>query len=354
MRAMTHRERILAVLQGRELDRVPFITYDFEPPKIADVVAVVGRARIGLMRWSAVHRVEHPHCLFHPETFFRGGLKWQRTTLVTPKGSLYEERAFEPGYGSAAIRKHYVTEPADYDVLCAYFEDCVVLADYDHYWRDDADMGDDGLPLVAVERTPYQQLWVQWVGLDALPYHMADCPDRVARTVHLLRERARRIFEIAAASPAPFIDFPDNITAPAIGPSRFREFCTPLYNELADILEGQGRPIMVHMDGDLRALWAAVGETRIGGIDSFSPAPENDTSVAQAIEMWPELRLWVNYPSSNHVLPYEQARAVAEEILRQGGHTGRLQMQISENVPLDVWPVSFVAIADAVDAFGRP
>jgi len=31
-----------------------------------------------------------------------------------------------------------------------------------------------------------------------------------------------------------------------------------------------------------------------------------------------------------------------------------LQMQISENVPLGVWHTSLPAIADAIDAFGRP
>ena len=64
METLTHRERILAVVQGRELDRVPFITYDYEPPAIADVMATVGPDRIGLLRWSAIHRVVHPHCCF--------------------------------------------------------------------------------------------------------------------------------------------------------------------------------------------------------------------------------------------------------------------------------------------------
>jgi len=354
MRPMTHRERILAVLQGREHDRVPFITYDFEPPLISDIYESVGRDRIGLLRWTAVHRVEHPHCRFVEETYTVDGTRWQRTTLHTPVGSIYEERAFEPGYGSSSIRKHYIQEAKDYEVFWYYLEDALILEDYDRYYRDAAELGDDGLPLVAVERTPYQQLWVEWVGLGTLPYHFADYPDRVARTIELLRERARHIFEIAARSPAPFIDFPDNITAPAIGPRRFREYCVPLYDELAARLEGQNRPVFVHMDGDLKPLWKAIGESKIGGIDSLSPTPDNDTTVAEAASMWPEKRLWVNFPSSVHIQPYERVRGEAEAILAAAGHTGRLQIQISENVPLDVWRTSFNAIADAVEAFGPP
>jgi hypothetical protein len=47
-----------------------------------------------------------------------------------------------------------------------YFKGAVILEDYDRYHRDAADLGDAGIPLVAVERTPYQQLWIRWVNDD--------------------------------------------------------------------------------------------------------------------------------------------------------------------------------------------
>jgi hypothetical protein len=353
MTNLTMRERILALVQGRELDRVPFVIYDGMLP-LGEVFDCLGRGRIGLLRWSAVHRVEHPNCGFETADYVVGGAKWQRNTLHTPAGSVYEERAFEPGYGSSSIRKHYVQDPEDYDVLWSYLQDSQIVEDYDRYHRDQAELRDVGLPLTAIERTPYQQLWVQWVGIDSLAYHLVDCPDRVARTMGLLRERAKRIFDIAYRSPAPFIDFPDNITAPTIGLRRFRELCVPLYDELADMLAERGALVYVHMDGDLRPLWQAIAESKVGGIDSLSPAPDNDTSVAKAVSLWPEKRLWVNFPSSVHLRPYEGVRAEAEAILAAGGHTGRLQIQVSENVPHRVWRTSLRAIADAIDAFGVP
>jgi hypothetical protein len=70
--------------------------------------------------------------------------------------------------------------------------------------------------------------------------------------------------------------------------------------------------------------------------------------------MWPDKCLWVNFPSSVHLCPYEGVRAEAEAILTAAGHSGRLQIQISENVPYSVWRTSLPAIVDAIDAFGRP
>lgn len=347
------RERVLAVVQGRPHDRVPFVIYDGMLP-LSDLDAVLGPERIGLMRWSNVHRVEHPHCRFVDEDYWVDGVKWRRTTLYTPAGSIYEERAYEPAYDSSSIRKHFVQEPADYEVLWAYLDDCVILEDYDRYYCDQAELGERGVPLVAVERTPYQQLWVQWVGLDALSFHFVDCPERVAQTIERLRRRARCIFEIAYRSPAPFIDFPDNITAPAIGLQRFEEYCVPLYNELADMLAERGALVFVHMDGDLKPLWEAIGRSKVRGIDSLSPTPDNDTSVAQAAALWPEMRLFVNFPSSVHLRAVEQVRAEAENILAAAGHTGRLQIQVSENVPYGVWRTSLPAIAEAIADFGAP
>jgi hypothetical protein len=346
---MTPRQRMLAVLEGRPADRVPFVQYSGIAAPNEQVWAHLGRGRIGILQWTRVHRVETPHCRLEHEDVEAGGRRLRRSTLHTPAGSLVEERQFEPGYGSSSVRRHFVQEPADYDVLMAYLRDGVVLDNFAAYRQLDAELGEDGLPLPAVERTPYQQLWVQWTGLENLAWHLAECPDRVHAVIELLTERARRIFQIAAQSPAPFIDVPDNITAPALGPDRFRQYCMPLYRELADRMGD--RPVFVHMDGDLRPLWDAIGESTVGGIDSLSPPPDNDTSVADARRMWPDLRLWVNFPSSVHLRPDAEVRAAAEQLLEEDGRSGRLQMQVSENVPASAWRTSYAAIADAIDAW---
>ena len=342
------RERILAVIQGRPHDRVPFVQYTGIAAPNEDVWAHVGRHRVGILQWTSVHRVDTPNCHLEHEDLHLAGRRIRRTTLVTPEGSLIEERGFEEAYGSSSVCRHFVRTPDHYRILNAYLRDGIVRDNYDAYRQVDAALGDDGLPLPAVERSPYQQLWVQWVGLLDLSMHLADCPEVVEETIAILTGRARRIFDIVAASPAPYIDVPDNITAPTIGLDRFERYAVPLYRELAGRMGG--RPVYVHIDGDLRPLWPAIGTSGIGGIDSLSPPPDNDTSVADARRLWPQMRLAVNFPSSVHLRDYQGVRAAAEEILRQDGGSGLLQIQISENVPRDAWRTSYPAIADAIDA----
>jgi len=355
---MTMRERILAVVRGDPVDRVPFVMYEgIMPPATAHRILgadAAGGPRIGLMRWCRVHTWDTPHCRIDPEDYMVGATHWRRNVLHTPAGDLVEERAYEPTYSTSSIRKHYVQEAADYPALWAYLEDGAVRPDYEQFYRDAADLGDAGTPLVSVERSPYQQLWVQWVGLDRLGYHLADYPDLVGHTLEILDRNTRRIMEIAAASPATFIDYPDNITAPTIGPRRFAQWCVPYYDALADMIADRGGRVFVHMDGDLRPLWSLIAASGVGGLDSFNPAPDNDTTVAEAVALFPGKRLFVNFPSSQHLLPAEGVRARADEILAAAGHTGLLEIQLSENVPPHVWRTSLPAIADAVEAFGAP
>lgn len=351
---MTMRERMLAVVQGREHDRVPFAQYDNLAAPNEQIWSVLGRGNIGVLRWAWAHRVETPNCRFESEEFERSGIRGRRTTLHTPSGQLTEEALIQPTYGAASIKKHYVKEPDDYRILMAYFRDHVFCDNYDEIRATEQGLGDDGISHVSVDRTPYQQLWIQWVSLEDLSLHLAERPESVHECVEIMTGNLRKTFEIARKAPAPYIVIPDNITAPPIGERNFRKYCLPLYQELAGMLAERNKSLYVHMDGDLKPLWQAIGESRIGGVDSFSPQPDNDTSVAQARAMWPKMRLQINFPSSVHLAKAKAIHDCAAQMLAEGGNSGLLQIQISENVPAEVWRKSFPEIVSAIEDYGPP
>jgi hypothetical protein len=160
------------------------------------------------------------------------------------------------------------------------------------------------------------------------------------------------VFEVLRRAPISHAVFPDNITAPMTGERTFRRWCLPYYRELSDMLAERQTPVFVHMDGDLQPLSRAIAESGVGGIDSMSPPPDNDTSVAAAIRQWPGMRL--NFPSSVHLAPASTVYETAARILDEGGNSGRLQIQISENVPPGSWRTSYPEIVRAIRDFGRP
>ena len=353
------RNRMLSIVEGRKPDRGPLVQYSGLAGPNAEIWDVVGREHMGLLAWVNVHRIETPHCRFVRDEIVRDGRKGFRNTLHTPEGDLFEERLYEPTYGTSAAAGHFVKTPEDYAILMAYLRDIEVTLDIEGLMNAVRYMGEDGLPHVAVLRTPYQQLWVQWVDLTDLCAHLALEPDLMEEVVALMSDVQCRVFEVvcqvvASGAPIPYVVFPDNITAPVIGDAYFRKYCVTAYNELAGMLSQTGKdiPVYVHMDGDLKALWGAIGESAVRGLDSMSPPPDNDTHVADAVANWPAMRVGINFPSSVHLADPETIFEAAARILDEGAYTGRLQIQVSENVPPEVWRTSFPQIVRAIQAFG--
>jgi hypothetical protein len=362
---MTMRERMLAVIQEREHDRVPFAQYnnrtDWDPKVVVGIAApndeiwsVVGRERMGIIRYGRVHRAVTPNCKTETERIREGDLLGKRTTIHTPAGDMVEEKLYDPVFESPAVRKHFVREPADYKVLAAYLRDMEIHESVADYQEIDRQVGDDGITYLWVGRTPFQQLWIEWVSIEDLAWHMIDYPDLVEECVSLMTRNLRALFKIIRTAPVPFANFPDNITAPVIGERYFRQYCVPLYNELADELAERRIPVSVHMDGALKPLWPAIRESKVGCLESFSPPPGNDTRAADALALRPDMRLLLNFPSPAHLGAPEEVYETAMGILKEVGHSGRLQIQISENVPPNVWRTSFPAILRAIEDFGKP
>lgn len=358
MRMMTMRERLLAVMRGQAIDRVPFATYDQLVGANELLWEPLGRENVGIIRWSGVHASAAPNCRFDQEELVEGEHSGIRVMLHTPEGELTREAWREPVFHSMATARHFIQEPEDYHILRAYLRDIIITEDLDRYLTDVQAVGEDGLAMVTANRTPYQQLWVEWVNLENLAWHLVECPELVEECITLMADIERRIFGVirdaCAKVPIDYVNIPDNITAPTIGETYFRRYCLPLYNELGDMLAGTGALFAVHMDGDLKPLWQAIAESPVQGLDSFSPAPDNDTSVAQARAQWPDMRLFVNFPSSVHLADPTEVYAQARQILDEGGHSGQLWIQISENVPPNRWQHSFPAILQAIADFGKP
>ena len=355
---MTKRERIHRLVRGLPIDRVPFAQYSNIAAPNGEIWRTVGRRNMGLILWSRVHRIRYERSTIEEQRFEEDGRPGVRNVWHTPEGDLTRERLIEPAYGTSSARKHFVSDLADYPKLLALLRDTRVERDFAQYVKDQASLGDDGVAMAALCRTPWQQLWVQWVSIEDLSLHMADAPEVLEEVIAEISRIVREIIAVALDAAreidVAYFNFGDNITAPIIGVDYFRRYAVPFYDELAGRLAEQGTPVPVgvHMDGDLKALWTLIAGSKVGMLDSFSPQPDNDTSVADAVRLWPEKSLGMNFPSSVHIRKPRAIYEIARALLDQGGRTGRLMIQVSENVPKDVWRASYPEIIRAIDDFG--
>jgi len=355
---MTNRERMLRFVKGQPTDRVPFVQYDHIGGPNHEIWNVVGRQNMGISVWTLPYQIITPQCSISREPIFRDGYKGFRDILHTPVGDLFQERVSVPALPKVmSIRKHYVEEPEDYRIVLTYLQDMCFETDRDAVQRVWDYVGDDGIPHVWIGRTPYQELWVDWVSMEDLSFHLVDIPDVLDELMFMMGEnllkKAVLVAELSNSIEIPYVVIGDNITAPLIGTDRFARYCVPYYQQVADILNARNLELLVHMDGDLQSLRQLIAISKLWGIDSFSPQPDNDMTISEALQNWPGIKLLMNFPSSVHLLSEKEIYAKTREMLAEADGTGALQIQISENPPLGRWTVSYPQIIRAIEDHTR-
>ena len=351
---LTMREKMLRMLREGCTEEALFVLYQDIVTPMEEVWKLVGRDRLGILHWAWAHKLVSRRCSIETARIREGGLDGEVSILTTPAGTLTEKKLYDPVLKSAATREHFVKETTDYEILLSYLNDITVELnpEYNEIVRG---LGDGGLPLVWLGRTPFQQMWIQWASLLDFSLHLADAPDLVGSVMQrmgcLLMEVVNFVAERVSHSEISLVDIPDNITAPAIGRSNFETYCMPYYHQIVEIFKPLGISVVAHMDGDLKPLWPLIGKTGINGIDSFSPPPDNDTAVKDAVALWPQIALLVNFPSSVHLMNEQTVYETAARILEEGMPNGRMWIQVSENIPPGVWRVSFPQILRAIDDY---
>ena len=358
MAGMTPKQRMVNLIRGEELDQLPFVSYHWMVPD-AEVRELLGEDSYGVLGWRNAFETETPNCTLREVPFTTDdGREGTRKIVETPNGVMEEQLVPVPAMGVSTYHKHFVETADDLEVVLAYFEDLVVVPDAASIDAFHAEQGDSGIPHVFLPRTPWQRMWIEYCQIDHLVYLMADAPDLVEAVMTQMGEHFIETAKVTAAAAADHefyhCTIGDNITAPAIGKDLYAKWCLPYHNTAADVLAEAGIRLLDHMDGDIKPLWDLIGQSHLGGIESLSPPPDNDTSVAEALDMWPEMLIWANFPSSVHLRSPAEIRRVAEELLAEGGHSKRFWIQLSEDMPPEAWRTSMPEILGAIRDFGKP
>lgn len=342
MNTLTNRERMLRVLRGGDLDRVPFVHQNCLAAPNEDIWKLFGRDKIAMSKWTSVHRCINENCKRLQEKLIVNGKEIVRETIITPKGYI----------------KHFVEDEKDLLILAEYYRNFKVYPDIDNYMSAVKLVGDDGLPYCTTARTPYQVLVTEYADIEQLAYIMMDYPEIYEEACDALGNHFLDICDVitnvSKDIDIPIVDIPENITAPLIGKKIYKETCMPYYIRFKEKIGDTKITLFSHIDGEIKGIWDEVKASALDGIDSFTPIPTGDTTISEALSLWDHGRIMCNFPSSVHIAPEEEIYKTAKQILEDGGHSKRMWIAISENVPERAWKTSFTQIVRAIDDFGRP
>ncbi len=363
----TPRSRILRLLGGGQPDRVPwFGDLDYWAG------ALIGRgerpegfkesaAYIDWHRSLGVGFYLQGYFPFRPlydfeEKLWRDGHRRYRE-LVTPLGNLRECWEYLPESFAEAPIEHLVKSEEDLPALRWAYAHTHWEADYAFGRRRLNDIGDQGILLCYLPKSPFMHLVALEAGIAAVTYAEAADPEGFAETLAVMKESFAAAAQLAIDSPAEVLMIPENLSAEMIGPRFFEKYMRSYQEEWTAKIAAAGKHSFIHMDGTLKGLLREEASVGFTVIEAMTPAPVGDL----AIEHWARQAgeshtvLWGGIPGvyfTAKVSDEEFDRHVVE-VLAVMRTTPRYVLGVADQVPPDALESRVRRVEELVDRFGK-
>ncbi|MDR0472459.1 MAG: hypothetical protein LBH43_02140 [Treponema sp.] len=304
---MSSRERLLAVLRGKQTDLIPwapFLTYWWDQNLIAgaEKLGEIGfKKAVGadiLMRGHGDRAAHNEY-----EDLFTFKISRDKTRITetvngdkkevryeTPLGSLKASYTYSPFGDTWFLTEHPVKTAGDLKILEYMAEDTALTPDFEPYLQE-AKKNPDALflPLITpFTKTAFQSMIEFWVGTEELCYLEADEPGAVKNTLAAMRKVSMNAARISASSPAEaFISWEDSSTT-NVSPAWYEEYILPEINGWCEVLHEKNKLYIQHACGHLRNLLPLIGNSKIDALESVSEAPTGNISLKEISQSFPE------------------------------------------------------------------
>lgn len=311
---MTGRERLIAALNRREVDRLPWSLcmdgfYTTSLPEQGyrmDLLETLRYFKNDVMiRHVPIFKLIQKG--IDVRVVEKNGLR--TTTYDTPVGSIHEIH-------KATGHTWYLQKPKlenieDVKVYQWMLEHSDYEPDYETFLAEDRRIGDDGLATPSGPLTPIQQLLQHDMRIETTVYSLEDdqeIMEELFDTIHNLNLKAYRII---AESPAEVSFTYEDTSTTVMSRSMYQDYCARQLDEYTNILHSGSKVSIVHMCGKLKGFANEVGAGNMDGIDSLCPPTTGDFWAHDARACWGENKIIIGGLEP----PYMQ-RAGEEEMIR--------------------------------------
>jgi len=394
--APNHRQRVMAVLKGQPVERIPWVPrldlwYNarkragslprhFGGATLRELVdefgwgyhAVIPNFKDLRGPEDETHRalgIYNLHTMpvrtvlegVRVETARRGDET--RVSYTTPVGSLsttvlYDEAMRRAGITITHITEYAVKSPADYRALGYLFEAARVEENAEGYREFRDYVGERGLAVgfLSLAASPMHLLQRELMPLERFFFELYDHPVEMARCAESIGAYFRRLFAVAVESEAEVLLLGANYDARVTCPPFFREHIQPWLAELAAALHHRGKYLLTHTDGENRGLLEDYLDSRIDVADSVCPEPMTSLSFAEVRDRFAgRITIMGGIPSVSLLPDSMSDRQFArflDRFFNELGGGDHLILGISDTTPPAAELERLEEIARRIEAFG--
>ena len=195
------------------------------------------------------------------------------TRIVTPVGSIHEERVFNPDTYSYGISKYLVESPADFAIVEFLMARRRCRPNWDYYRSWQESLGDLAYPYLQLPYSGSGYLMARYMGVEQTVYAILDEPERVGQLVQTINACNLRILDAIIDGPFETLFISDNYDSNVQTKKFFDAYVRDYYAEVARRVHAKGKFLAVHVDGESRGVLGWLAECGVDCADAVTPAP---------------------------------------------------------------------------------
>ena len=359
MKNMTNHDRMMAVYRNQLPDVVPEGIYAKQFPRGFDerefrsmglgmidyypVTSMMGPPyRMGPGFLSEIKNAE-----FTVRHAWEDGEHVEIRTYKTKVGTVSQRVRKDPIYGSDWVVKKYIDKTQDYQIVQFLIENSVIKNNEKALRQRMKEMGDDGVILGRVDRSPFQKLLVELANPEMFLMDIMSGVKEAEELLEVMANKFEEIYKWVGETSAEVIWETENLSGDMISPRLYEKYCLPSYEKLTKFFDRKEKPFVVHTDGRMKPLLDMIAQSPFDACESFSyPEMGNDVTFAQARQAWPGKVILPNWPASLCYESRETIDAFLAQKLEEAGLEKPYMIQFSEDVPMEHFSKTSRAILD--------
>jgi hypothetical protein len=207
--------------------------------------------------------------------------------IITPVGELESTSQYLPESFTSAYKSYYVKKPEDLKVMQYIWTHREACPNYGEFERVNTLWNGAGIAfgLSPISTSAFQTLITRWAGIETTINLLLDAPELFEDTVNVLQSSDDDIFEIISNSPAQVVEFPDNISGQVSGKNFLRKYVLPYWIKRVKQLQQSGKYVGVHNDGGVKAALPIIIEAGFDFVEAVTPEPVGDITLDEIKQM---------------------------------------------------------------------
>ena len=277
-------------------------------------------------------------------------IQWQ-----TPIGTLKQVRHYSPISFSFGYVERPVKTVDDLKILRFIAEHTRYKPNCNKVKKLDQDLGEYGLPVVAVPGAALGELYYHWAGITTLTYLFMDERKELEMTLEAIVESQNQAYEITAKSPCDYVMLIDNLSADTVG-GFFSLYSKDYYIKRIDMLHSANKKVITHIDGKLRGLIEKLPQTGLDCLDAVTPEPVGDVALSELRQLvGDDIIICGGLPGAMFAPPFtaKDIEKQVMEIIRCHKKSGKFIVGVADQVPPN-GDINFVKlVSELLEEYGR-